>query len=68
MRVTEGGSETSAAFATFEMKIVLATVLSRTRLAIAPGYRMRPVLRTVAVGPSQGVPVVLERRPAARSA
>ncbi len=52
-----------AAFATYELKIVLATVLARAELRIAPGYRMRPVLRTITVAPSRGVPVLLERRP-----
>ena len=51
-----------AAFATYELKIVLAEVLSRVELRIAPGYRMRPVLRAITVAPSRGVPVVVERR------
>jgi len=51
-----------AAFATYEMKVVLATVLSRVELRLAPGYRMRPVLRAVTIAPSGGVPVVVERR------
>jgi len=51
-----------AAFATYEMKIVLAQVLSRVELGSAPGYRMRPVLRTITIAPSGGMPVVAERR------
>src|SRR5436190_534882 len=51
-----------AAFATYELKIVLAEVVSRVDLRIAPGYRMRPVLRAITVAPSRGVPVVMERR------
>jgi len=51
-----------AAFATYELKIVLAEVLSRVELRLAPGYRMRPVLRAITVAPSRGVPVVVERR------
>ena len=39
-----------AAFATYEMKIVLTEVLSRVDLRIASGYRMRPRLRGVTVG------------------
>jgi cytochrome P450 len=50
-----------AAFATFELKIVLATVLSRVELAVAPGYRMRPVVRAVTIAPSRGMPVVVDR-------
>jgi cytochrome P450 len=56
-----------AAFAGYEMKIVLATVLSRVTMRLAPGYRARPVLRAVAIGPSKGVPVIIKsvspRRP-----
>jgi len=51
-----------AAFATYQLKIVLAEVLSRVDLRIAPGYRMRPVLRAITVAPSRGVLVVVERR------
>ena len=49
-----------AAFATYELKIVLAEVLSRVEMHVRPNYRARPVLRTVAVGPSGGVPVVVD--------
>lgn len=51
-----------AAFAIYEMKVVLAQVLRRTELRIAPGYQMKPVVRAVTVGPSRGMPVVLDRR------
>jgi len=51
-----------AAMATYEMKTVLAEVLARVDLAIAPGYRMRPTLRAVTIAPSRGMPVVVERR------
>ena len=51
-----------AAFATYEMKIVLAQVLRRTTLRILPGYRMRPVTRAITTAPSRGVPVVLDRK------
>jgi cytochrome P450 len=51
-----------AAFATYEMRIVLSEVLRGAALHVAPGYRARPVLRAVTVGPSGGMPVVLERR------
>jgi cytochrome P450 len=50
-----------AAFANFEMKIVVAHVVPRADLRIANDYRMRPVMRAVTVAPSRGVPVVLER-------
>ena len=62
-----GGGERrclGAAFATYEMKVVLAEVLSRVDLQVAAGYRMRPVLRTVTVAPPGGMPVVmLARKP-----
>jgi cytochrome P450 family 110 len=51
-----------AAFATYELKIVLAEVVQRVDLRIAPGYRMRPVLRAITIAPSRGMPVVVERR------
>ena len=53
-----------AAFATWEMKVVLTEVLSRVNVRLAAGYRMRPVLRAVTIAPSRGVPVVIERRAA----
>jgi cytochrome P450 len=53
-----------AAFATYEMKVVLAEVLSRVELRAAPGYRVRLVRRTVTFAPSGGVPVVVEKRAA----
>jgi cytochrome P450 len=50
-----------AAFATYEMKVVVAEVLSRAALRVAPGYRPRVVRRAVTLAASEGVPVVLER-------
>jgi unspecific monooxygenase len=52
------------AFALVEMKIVLAEVLSRVELHAAPGYQVRVVRRSVTLAPSQGMPVVVERRAA----
>jgi cytochrome P450 len=52
------------AFALYEMKVVLATILARTRLALAPGYAIRVVRRNVTWVPSEGMPVVLARRAA----
>jgi cytochrome P450 len=51
-----------AAFATVEMKVVLAEVLRRCDLRIAPRYRMRAVQRAVTFAPSDGLPVVLDAR------
>ena len=52
------------AFALYEMKVVLAEVLSRVELQLAPGYRMQRVRRSITLAPSQGMPVVVERRAA----
>jgi cytochrome P450 len=51
-----------AAFAQFEMRIVLAAVLHRCRLRAAAGPPPRGVFRGITVAPSTGVPVVLESR------
>ena len=51
-----------AAFALYEMKIVLAEVLTRVELSAAPGYEVRVVRRSVTLAPSEGMPVVVERR------
>ena len=47
-----------AAFATYEMKIVLARVLSRMNLRPDPDYAVRVVRRGLALGPSSGLPVI----------
>jgi len=49
-----------AAFATYEMKVVLARILSRVALRAAPGYVARTVRRTVTFAPSDGMPVVAD--------
>jgi len=51
-----------AAFATYEMKIVLTAVLSRVALRLAPGYEARLVRRSIAFAPSEGLPVVVTAR------
>ena len=51
-----------AAFATYEMKVVLAEVVRRADLRIVPGYRMRRVQRAVTYAPSDGMPVVMVGR------
>ena len=53
-----------AAFATFEMKIVLARILARVELRAVPGYRVRIVRRGITFAPSEGMPIVIERRAA----
>ncbi|HEV8715345.1 MAG TPA: cytochrome P450 [Candidatus Binatia bacterium] len=53
-----------AAFAIYEMKIVLAQVLSRVALRPAPGHTVRVVRRGITFAPSAGMPVVLESRAA----
>ena len=49
-----------AAFALYEMKIVLAQVLSRASLRAAPGRRVRLVRRGITFAPSRGMPVVCD--------
>jgi cytochrome P450 len=51
-----------AAFATFEMKVVLRTLLSRVRLTAADLVPERPVTRHITLVPSRGTRVVLEER------
>jgi cytochrome P450 len=50
------------AFALYEMKIVIAEVLSRSALKTAPGYTAHVVRRSVTLAPSEGMPVVVEAR------
>jgi len=53
-----------AAFAMYEMKMILAAVLKRTSLRLASNYVARPIRRGVILAPSKGVPSMLEdRRP-----
>jgi len=47
------------ALALYEMKIVLARMLARVDLALAPGYRPRLVRRSITMAPSGGMPVVV---------
>jgi cytochrome P450 len=49
-----------AAFAIYEMKIVLAQVLSRVALRPAPGRTVRVVRRGITFAPSAGMPVILD--------
>jgi len=51
-------------FALYEMRVVLATVLSRVEIASAPGYRMRVVRRSITLAPSRGMPLVVTARAA----
>lgn len=54
-----------AAFATYEMKVVLTRLLARVDLQMAPGYQPKLVRRSIAFAPSQGLPVVVTTRRAA---
>ena len=49
-----------AAFATYEMKIVLATLLRHYRLALAEPHEVRPGRRNIILGPATGVRVTFE--------
>jgi cytochrome P450 len=50
------------AFAMYEMKMVLAAVLSRATLRLASRRPIRPVRRAITLSPSEGLPVVLLAR------
>ncbi len=49
-----------AAFATYEMKIVLAQILSRVSLRPVPGHTVRVIRRSITFAPSDGMPVIRE--------
>ncbi|MFO0618302.1 MAG: cytochrome P450 [Polyangiaceae bacterium] len=51
------------AFALFEMKEVLARILERTRLELAPGYRPKLVRRGITFAVAEGLPVRQLPRP-----
>ncbi|MBW4549188.1 MAG: cytochrome P450 [Symplocastrum torsivum CPER-KK1] len=52
------------AFAQFEMKLVLATVLSRWQLELASRQPVEPVRKGALLGPAQGVPMLVRgKRP-----
>jgi cytochrome P450 len=55
------------AFALYEMKMVLATVLERCELRLVPTRPIRAVRRSITLAPSEGLRVRLESR-VARSA
>lgn len=50
------------AFALYEMKMVLATLLSRTEVRLAPGPAPTVVRRAITLTPSQGLRVVMDAR------
>jgi unspecific monooxygenase len=51
-----------AAFALYEMKLVLATLLSRFELALADNRPIKPVRRGVTMAPAGGVNMVVKSR------
>lgn len=56
-----------AAFAMYEMKMVLATMLPRVEMRLATD-RVRPVRRAVTITPSDGLPVLLTAKRSRRDA
>jgi cytochrome P450 family 110 len=52
-----------AAFAQFEMRLVIATILRQYRLTLAQSYPIRAVRRGVNVAPEHGVKLKITRRP-----
>ena len=59
-----GGSRRciGAAFATYELKIVLATILAGAHLELAEPGEVRPARRNLVIGPGSGVRMVLRER------
>jgi cytochrome P450 len=49
-----------AAFALYEMKIVLATILRSHRLRLLSAAKVSPVRRGATMGPSDGIPMICE--------
>jgi cytochrome P450 family 110 len=49
-------------FAVYELKVILATILSRVRMRLAPGYRPRTIRRVVILAPSEGTLAVVDER------
>jgi cytochrome P450 len=50
------------AFAQYEMKVVLATVLSKLDLRLPADSNVRPMRRAITIAPSDGTRVVVDRR------
>ena len=63
-----GGTRTclGMAFASYEMKIVLAEILRRTELRLEPGYRARVVRRSITFTPSRGLPLIVKHTQGSR--
>lgn len=53
------------AFASYEIKMILATVLRTLTVRPAPGYRAKIVRRGITFAPSEHTPMIFERAPAA---
>ncbi len=51
-----------AAFATYQMKLVLAEILRAVELVPHPGYSARPIRSSIAIAPSEGMPAMIVRR------
>ncbi|MDC0743293.1 cytochrome P450 [Polyangium mundeleinium] len=54
------------AFALYEMKMILATILARTELRLPRFGKVHEVRRGVTIAPSRGMPLVMERRDSSR--
>jgi cytochrome P450 len=51
-----------AAFADYEMRVVLARLLMRFDVELAPGQTAQPLLQGITISPIDGMPVVLKTR------
>lgn len=54
------------AFALYEMKMILATILARAELRLPLFGKVHEVRRGVTIAPSRGMPLVMERRDSSR--
>jgi cytochrome P450 family 110 len=50
------------AFALYEMKVVLSTLLARVRLERPPGSRSEPIRRGISLAPRDGARMVVAAR------
>jgi cytochrome P450 len=51
-----------AAFATYQLRVVVSELIRSVELAPAPGYVAKPIRSSIALAPSEGMPVKVTRR------
>jgi cytochrome P450 len=50
------------AFALHEMRMILAEIISRTKLRLPTGYHARVIQRSITFAPSEGMPLIVEAK------